>query len=271
MFEKELTIKYLQLEATCLAALRENFISDYPEFTNKKLTPADILAIAKPLPSLELDHLDGITIYAVFAIETGVSYESLVIASNGCYRVNYPTDKVIARLVNYTSNIHFHKTFCCVMARVFKNENLRYIPYVGLTFTLMPLGATTSPKTSWINPVCIKNCSSENNTLALEYSFGLTVECQVKSEKALASRMCLAFQSFAIYLRDNLPRPLILHQPLASFLRISMTDMVTQVLGNLTVNDIPGERGDFDAAKRGFYREMYDRYDGDLEMLKRML
>lgn len=172
MFEDQLLLKQLQLETDQVAYIRKMLLRDYPEFVGRRLSFKDLYQLAELLPYREADDLDA-TIFAVFAIKCENRYDSLVIAANGIYRLRYSPKQLIARLVYHTSYVRHHKTVCKVIAQVFRQKSLWYLPYVSSSFALMPLGPGNKASTCWVNPACLSRYLTDASESYLEYSFGL--------------------------------------------------------------------------------------------------
>lgn len=99
----------------------------------------------------------------------------------------------------------------------------------------------------------------------------LTIESSLKSLKTVNKRLCLALEALGVYLRDTLPRRMVYQQQLTTFTRVPLTELISQATQDLSVDDLPGKRGDLTIFKRGHYREMYEFCNGDAEMLDRLL
>lgn len=273
MFEKELVLDHLFLETSHVAYVKKNLKRRFPALASRKLTAQDLYELAQSLPYVESDQL-GIIIYLVFAVKIDRHYHSLIFASNGLYLLRLSPRKVISRLVQRTSGVNHYKTVSHVLSRVFAKEdihNLRYLPFVSPYFALMPLGPTSQANTCWANPAYLESCLTTNSHTYLEYSFGFTIESNLLSVKTLRKRMRLAFQALAIYRRDKVSRPMLYQQQLISFIEVPSTQLVVQAAENLSVDELPGDYGDFKEEARAYHYEMCEFYEGDMEKVKRML
>lgn len=262
------TITRVDIENKILEMAKAELFERHPQWSNKKLTRKALEQLACELPYVDVSVLTG-TVFAVYAVKNGCRYESLVLADIGCYRVACPPNKLISLLLYICLKIHFLSTLHAVLIRIFDDKNMYSLPFVTRSYTLIPLGATKSPSTSWVNPLYIESFIKEGHRAFLSYSFGLTLECELQTDRAIIKRMRQAFEVFAVYTRDHTASGVVCPQSLKSFLNIHRSGLVERALQGVMMADLP--KKDYVITRRVFFAEKYEAAEGNLERLFREL
>lgn len=239
-------------------------LDKFPYLADKRLTKSDLQEITCQFPTVDPTALPEL-LCAIYGVEIGPAYESLVFTEKDCFRVACPVHQLISELLHNRKLIRKMRTIRKVFEEVFELEEMYTLPYVHPKYALMPLGSIESPTTAWVNPAYLADFIKAGLTAYLRYSFGLIIECDLRSERTILKRMTLAFKAFGIYQRDAMNRKSPPQQLLSRFLDVANNRLAQRALQRITVGSLPGEDGCFVLESWTYFGNLFILNDGNIK------